>query len=219
MATKKRRKTTTLKTLERRIANMSHRKRRTTKRRRKPTTLSAGFRKHTVHRRRRKKSFLHDRGGVIPAIKTNAAGALGGVSVLLIEKLPTNKWIKLGLAVAASIGATMWNKPNIGSGIAGATAYSAAKEIFPSFLSDNLEDTQYVDPSTLSDSGFVDENGNAVVQDGDGVMYALNDSGELVAVGDAYALSEGMTDVSMVPLQDAYALNDPYALSAGRFTF
>jgi hypothetical protein len=212
---------TTIKALERRINNMRTPKRKKRVRRRK-TALSAHHK--PVHRRRRKKSLLHDRGGIMHSIKQNGAGALGGVLLLPIEMLPLKTPIlKIIAGFAGSIIASSFlNSPNVGAGLAGATAYNASKVLFPTFLHD-MNPVNYVDPSTLCDSGYTDDKGNAIVQDNDGVLYQLNDSGDLVAVGDAYQLNDahglsdiyslndsGMRSVSMIPLQDPYSLNDRF---------
>jgi len=202
---------TTIKTLERRIANMSTtRKKRRTKRRR---SLSAAGPRAIVRRfsrRRRKKGFLGDSGRIMPAIKTNFSGAIGGALMVGVDMLPFKKWIKLSIGAAGSIAASVFNAPHIGSGMAGALAYSSVRTMFPTLLSDDLEDAQYVDPATLSDSGYIDDNGNAIVQDNSGVMYQLQDNGDLNAIGDAYSLNDSMQSVSMLPLSDPYSLNDRF---------
>lgn len=217
-------KTTTIKALERRINNMStkRRKRRVTRRRR-PSSLSAPRKAHA--RRRRRRGFLHDRGGLMSAVKANGAGAIGGALFSAVEKfIPSagttkapNPWVKLAVGFAGSILASNFLKaPNIGAGLAGATAYDFAKSSLPTLLHDGLEAVGYVDPSTLCDSGYIDSQGNAIVQDNDGILYALNDSGDLQAVGDAYDLNDGYSlqesiqSSAMIPLSDPYALSDRF---------
>lgn len=200
---------TTIKSLERRIKNMSTPKRRKKRRvtRKRSTALSAPKRRT----RRRRKGFLHDKGAIMSSVKANGAGAVGGVLFAGIEKLPLKPWLKFAAGFGGAILVSSFaNSPNVAAGLSGATAYSAAKTFFPSFLGDNLEDVSYVDPNTLSDSGYVDGQGNAIVQDTEGVMYALNDGGDLEAIGDAYSLQDGMQSVAMLPLSNDFALNDRF---------
>jgi hypothetical protein len=218
---------TTIKTLERRIAKMSSPKRKRRTKRRHTTAMATHHRKPIHHRRRRrKKGFLHDSTtGLMHKVKQSSAGALGGVAYTAIEMLPFKPWMKIASGFIGSILASSFlNSPNVGAGLAGATAYNASKVLFPSLLHD-MENVHYVDPNTLCDSGYVDSQGNAIVQDHDGVMYQLNDHGDLVAVGDAYQLNDahGLSSpyqlnddyrsVSMVPLSDPYALNDRFDIN------
>ncbi len=109
----------------------------------------------------------------------------------------------------------MYVSPFVGAGIAGAATYQLATTLFPAgALNDaEMEDTEFVDPNTLSDTGMCDEGGNPIVQDEMGGAYSLQDDGELVPVGDSYSLQQGtdMRSVSMLPLQDnRFSLSSPY---------
>jgi hypothetical protein len=213
---------TTIKTLERRIASMRTPAKRKRRAKRRHTSLATHHRK-PVHRRRRRRGLLHDSGGsLMTKIKNSSAGAIGGIALNGIEMLPLKPWMKIVAGFAGSILASSFlNAPNVGSGLSGATAYMASKTLFPSLLHD-MAGANYVDPSTLCDSGYVDSQGNAIVQDTDGVMYQLNDMGDLQAVGDIYSLNDahglsspyqlndGMRSVSMVPFQDPYNSSDRF---------
>jgi hypothetical protein len=127
--------------------------------------------------------------------------------------------------------AKFMKQPEVSLGFAGASVSRHMEQIFKKSLKDNLEDYDYVDPSTLSDSGFDDESGNAVVMDDEGNMYALADDGESYEpVGhiDDFELEDPLQKSALINLNDnPYALsndpfalsNDPYALSEGDYPY
>jgi hypothetical protein len=178
----------------------------------RPRSLSAAPR-----RRRRKRGFLSSGGsGLMASVKHNAMGALGGAAFTATRLIAMPLWMRLLLGAGGSMGLSMAGAPFIAAGLMGATTYHAGQTLLPSALlnddGEDLEDADYVDADTLEDSGYTDEEGNQIVMDEDGIMYALNDNGDLEAIGDAYALNENsnMQSVSMVPLQDPYALASSY---------
>jgi len=187
------------------------------RRRRKSTSLSASSlrkRSRKTGRRRRstRKGFLSAgaKMGLKPAATTAFWGATGG-AVYTVPKFffQIPWWGKLLYGVPLSVGLSMSGRPNMGAGAAGALVGDMAQLAFG--LSDgDMQNAQWVDPDTLSDTGLEDEYGNAVSVDDDGVLYALNDEGEYEAIGDAFSLNEGsnLQSVSMLPLSDIYALND-----------
>jgi len=186
------------------------------KRRRKTSTLSSAPKRR--YKRRSKPRSLSSGGGgggkmtIMKAGKNSFAGALGGgvyTAPFFVVKMPLLG--KLAWGVAGSIAATMLTKnAAVGAGMAGAMAHDIAKSKIPTLNDDyDLQDTEYVDADTLSDTGYMDDEGNALVMDDDGVVYALNDDGDYEAMSDIYSLQEGtdMQSVSMIPMQDnAYAL-------------
>jgi hypothetical protein len=166
-------------------------------------------------RRRKRRGLLSASGGTgfMMSIKKNGVGALGGLVPVATNFIPVGKIPKIAINYLLSIPASMYVSPFVGAGIAGAATYQLATTLFPAVaLNDGeMEDTEFVDPNTLSDTGMCDEGGNPIVSDEVGDAYALQDDGELVPMGNAYALQEGtdMRSVSMLPLQD-----NPYALQS-----
>lgn len=207
--------------LKKRINTMATRRK---KRRRTTRSLSTHrrttARRHTPRkttRRRKRKGMLHD-SAAKPTLKKSfmiaGAGGLGGAVYTLPRFMFTMPWYaKLGWGLVSSIGLSMLKFEKAGAGAAGAFVNDLAQTSF-GLADENLNNTQFVDPDTLQDTGMIDDGGNAVVMDDDGVLYALNDGGDYEAIGDIYSLQEGtnMPDVSMLPLQDSYALNSGYAL-------
>lgn len=176
--------------------------------------LSSPKRKTT--RRRRKKGLLSSAGlsmtGITNAVKHNGVGALGGALFLMTRAVPMPNYLRPIVGFGGSILlSTMAKSPMMAAGMAGATAYYLGDKIIPKFmpnlLNDDFEDGDWVDADTLSDTGYVDANGNAIMQDGDGVYYQLNDAGELEA--------SGMQGTTMAMLDDPYDLSGPYDLADG----
>jgi hypothetical protein len=190
------------------------------KRRRRPGTsvrraLSATARKSGTRRRRRKRglSAALSMSNIITHAKHNSAGAVGGGLFTATRMVSMPMWIRVLVGYGGSMALSMMNAPFVGAGLAGATTSHLAERLLPiGMLNDGeeLEDTEYVDPSTLSDTGMCDDNGNDILMDNDGIAYALNDSGELEAIGEG----SDIQGVSMIPLSDPYALNDAYQLSS-----
>lgn len=194
---------------------MAHKKRR---RRKSPSFSAPRRRSHrSPARRRRRRGFSDHVNAAV--IKHNGAALLGGagygaMSHLLgkskIEKKDKHHLLKYGLGGAGVFLLSYLNMPFVAAGTAGAMG----KDLIDDFgqhvgLHDgDLEDHHYVDPDTLSDSGLEDEAGNPVFHDEHGMMYALNDMGELEEIGH-------MDDMQESP----YALQDdsPYALSASPY--
>ena len=200
----------------------------TRKRRRRRSTAST---RPAVRRRRRspmsaapkrRRRRLGDSGGSMTkrltnGLKTTGGGALGGALYTAPQFAFAMPWwgkLLYGGAVAIAAGAA--GAPSVGAGSAGAAVFDLAKNKFALALKDDMQDAEYVDSDTLSDTGFCDENGNEVVMDDDGVAYQLNDDGDYQAIGmadDLFALNDGyrgddMNQLSMVPVADAYSLND-----------
>lgn len=208
------------------MATTAKKKRRTTRSVAKPRA-----RRRTTVKKRRPRGLSDGLSGkptLMKSAKTAGGGALGGAiysAPQFIVKLPT--WGKVAYGVATAIGAGMMKAPSVSAGIAGATSFDLIRTLASPMLKDDLEDAEYVDPSTLSDSGLEDENGNAVAIDDNGNVFALNDGGDYVMIGrkedlqDAFDLQDDMQSVSMVPLSDPYSLQDnmgagnAYSLASG----
>lgn len=197
---------------------MATAKKTTTKKRR--TTRAPQRARSTTRRRRttsrRKKKALSSGGGGGArmtwgkALSVTGGGAVGGALYTAPQfflKLPL--WGKGLYALGASVTAAKFKAPSVGAGMAGAFVQDLAKTLFSTSLKD-LDNANYVDASTLSDSGYLDEDGNQVLCDNSGNMFALADDGEYVPVGNMADMDIQTT--SMLPLQDAYSLQDPYSL-------
>ncbi len=69
-----------------------------------------------------------------------------------------------------------------------------------------MNDTEYVYPGTLSDSGLQDEMGEAIVMDANGMCYQKDGERSYQAIGNLYDLQDNLQDgenlnsVSMLPL-------------------
>lgn len=207
------------KKLKKRIHTMT-----TKRRRRRPTHHAVSARRRPPVRRRRKSHLgagaptSNKKVTLMGAMMNSGAGALGGAIYTVpkfVFKMPI--WAKGLWAVGASVGLGMMKFKSAGAGISGAFASDLANSLFATSLKDdNLNDTQYVDPATLSDTGFEDaDSGNAIMSDSSGNVYALNDSGEYQQIGtmqdlqdDSMSEDSNLQSVSMVPLQDPYSLND-----------
>jgi len=197
---------------------MATAKKKTTKKRR--TTRAPQRARSTTRRKRtttrRKKKALSSGGGGnsrvtwAKALSVSGGGAVGGALYTAPQFFVKLPWWGKGLyAIAASVTAAKFKAPSIGAGMSGAFVQDMAKTLFSTSLKD-LDNANYVDASTLSDSGYLDEDGNQVLCDNDGTMFALADDGEYVPVGNMADMDIQTT--SMLPLQDAYSLQDPYSL-------
>lgn len=197
---------------------MATAKKRTTKKRR--TTRAPQRARSTTRRRRttsrgKKKALSSGGARTGPMTWGKAFGVAGGGAVggalytapQFFLKLPL--WGKGLYALGASVAAAKFKAPSVGAGMAGAFVQDLAKTLFSTSLKD-LDNANYVDASTLSDSGYLDEDGNQVLCDNSGNMFALADDGEYVPVGNMADMDIQTT--SMLPLQDAYSLQDPYSL-------
>jgi hypothetical protein len=186
-------------------------KKRTTTRRRKRSTSPAKRRTN-----RRKKKSLNDKFTLMGSVKNNLAGAAGGGIYTGISMgasmMKAPQWIRILMGIGGAFGAAALNAPNVGAGIMGAVTHDGLTLLAAKVLLNDMEDTEFVDADTLQETDMMDENGNTMMEDDDGVLYALNDDGDYEAVGDAYALQEAadLNSVSMLPLMDAYALQDGY---------
>jgi len=176
--------------------------------RRRTSTTAMSSRGTTRRRttRRRKKGFLHDTGKTLMTIgKGTLSGAAGGAAYgAVTAHFKPSVMVKTLGGVAIAMGFAYFGMPFMGAGLAGATGSDAAKEAMTKFgLADGMTDVEYVDADSLSDSGYDDENGNAIVMDDDGIMYRLADDGDgYEAIGDAYSLQDGYA------LENGYALED-----------
>lgn len=203
------------------LNSMAHTKKRK-RRRRHTTALSAPSRRRTHRRRTTRRRGLSAPGSsskkmdIVGSGFNTIKGALGGGLYLAPQaafKIPT--WGKLLYGLVGGATLHLMKAPNVGSGFAGAMTYDVGKSMLGTVLKDGeFTDVEYVDPSTLSDTGLQDENGNAVVMDDDGIVYALQDDGVYEAIGtqedleDAYSLQDNMQSVSMTPLSDPYSLSN-----------
>lgn len=198
------------------------------KRRRKAPVMAAPRRRRATHhhkapvkRRRRLSAGGGITGGIKGAIGTGFKGGLGGalhVAPKFVTKLDT--MFQIGWDLVGVVGLSMMKQPQMAAGFAGAAVSNHMQEVFKKSMNDELHDHHYVDPNMLSDSGFQDEFGDPIHMDDDGELYALSDMGDYEHIGHMNDLQGGMNDtagingVSMVPLQDPYALShgNPYAL-------
>jgi hypothetical protein len=170
------------------------------------TRKSVSVRRAPVRRTksRRKKGLSASGTEIMTAAKANGSGFLGGAGYTLpMVFMKPNTLTRGIIGVAGAMILSFMNMPFVAAGVSGALGADMTKAALSSSgLADDydLQDVDYVDEDTLSDSGYVDENGNAVVMDDDGIMYALNDGGDYEAIGDAYSLQEDAQDVMMLPL-------------------
>lgn len=200
---------------------MTHPKRK----RKKSTALSTSHRRHRAvavpRRRSRRKKGLFDASG--SGMKTNAlhavAGLAGGsaygVGVHLAKSHVKNQWVKAGAGVALAMGLGMAGMPFVAAGAAGAAGSDLIQSIMQHGLNDGeMNDVEYVHPDTLSDSGMMNEMGEAIVMDDEGMCYSPDEDGTYHAIGDVYSLQDAtdIQGVSMVPLQ-AQGRN-PYNLAS-----
>lgn len=180
---------------------------------RKVMTLSG-----SPKRRRRKSGLLSSSTAknIGMTIKHNGAGAIGGVIASATRLVKLNPFMRAGIVFAGAIGASMLKAPFIGAGMSGVAGYMVAEQLIPiGMLADDMEDAEFVNADVLSDTGETDTNGNPIVMDDNGNAYALNEAGELERLNDSeFNLSDDLQNVSMLPLQDAYALSNPYNLSS-----
>lgn len=152
-------------------------------------------------KRRRRRSGLSAGGGMMANLRTNLQGAAGGVAYTGLSMVVKKPMMRLLVGTAGSMALAMMVNPYIGAGMMGATANDAVKPLLAKVgLADDLEDMDYIPADSLSDTGYVDDNGESVMSDSDGIIYELQD-GTYTAVGDSY------------DLQDNYEMSDVYALS------
>lgn len=191
-----------------------------TKRRRKRRSTGIRSVSTKVRRRRRRSGMLSSNGGLMTSVKNNGAGAIGGALFVGTRLISMPFYVRTAVGYAGAVAASLVLKmPFVGAGLAGATTANLLQNLLPATMlhDDDLQDTNYVDPNTLSDTGMDDENGNPIVMDEDGTAYALAENGEMseVDMGDA----SDMQAMSMVPLYDnnpfALSQNNPYALASG----
>lgn len=180
------------------------------KRRKRAKPTMAAPRKRRVHhhhkaapRRRRR---LGDSGGttsIMGAIKNGVKGGIGGAlheAPRFVTKLSMP--MQIGWDILGTIALAKFAKqPSMSAGFAGAAAAKHMESMFSKAMHDNLEDYDYVDPSTLSDSGFDDEFGDPIVMDDDGNLYALSEDGE------GYEEMGHMDDFDGANVEDASMLN------------
>lgn len=206
------------KSLSKRLNSMATPKKR--RRRRKSTALAAAPRRRTVRRSRKRTSLSSNaprKANIMSSVMASAAGGVGGLAYVapkaVFKNMPT--WAKIAWGVGGSVALNMFKYPNVAAGLSGAMAADVAREFLPTMLNDDdLQDTEWVDKNTLSDTGYVDGQGNPVLMSDNGTAYALNQDNDLEELGDAYSLQDDMQNVSMLPLQDAYSLssNDRYGI-------
>jgi hypothetical protein len=224
-AKKKKSETPDSRRLKNRLKNMS-----TKKRKRKstaPRSRSArprSTRRRTTRARSRKRTRALSAGGggggkvgLMKAGQNTLAAGIGAALYTgpqMLIKLPL--WAKALIGTGIGVGGHMMKFPNIASGAVGAMTFDLLQQVLGAMLNDDMMDTEYVDPSLLSDTGYCDRRGNSVVMDDDGIVYALNDDGDYEATGGIEDLQKmygasALQSVSMLPLQD----NSPFALSQG----
>lgn len=192
----------------------------TRKKRRKKSSsthrhLSAHHKMKTAPKRRKKRSGLHDSITTNNFVKhgmNNIAGAIGGGAFLATRAVKMHMGLRIGLGVGLAMAASFLKAPNVGAGISGALAYAVGDELAGHKLNElnddmgDMEDCDYVHPDTLSDTGHTDQHGNPLVIDEDeGIIYALHDNNELHAMADAFALHDG----------NPFALHDGIQSSSG----
>jgi len=201
-----------------RVNTMAVKKRKPRRKRRTTTTVRSTLAARPK-RRRKKKSFLSAApGGLMSAAKHGGAGAIGGGLFLGTRLVTMPLWARTSLGYAAAIALGMFNAPFVGAGMAGATTYHLGQSLLPvAMLHDEgeMEDADFVDQDTLSDTGAIDRNGNPVVIDDNGAAYALNDNNELEPMSSA-----DLESVSMNKLSDEFDLSEnPYNLSEAGYGY
>lgn len=186
---------------------------------------SLSARSKSTPRKRRRKKGLSDgmtKNNLVKSLKSNFGGSVGGLIKLGVDVIPIKWYWKTAIGYTGAIGSAMMGAPNVGSGIAGATTHDLGKRLLTKFgialnddMEDDFEDADYVDADTLRDTDLETDMGEAIVMDDDDVMYALQDDGDLRAIGDGQnyggasmlTLSAGSNPYD---LSNAYALSDPY---------
>jgi hypothetical protein len=213
------------KTKKRRTTPMAAPKRKRRRRTSSTTKLRRSLSaRSAAPRRRRRRRGLSDgmtKGNLVKSLKSNGGAALGGLGYLGLSFIPVGKYwyVRNILGGGIAIGTAWMGAPNIASGMTGANAYDLGRKILLKMnvalnddMGDDLEDTEYVDPATLQDTGMEDQEGNPVVMDDDNILYALSDGNELTAIGDA----QNMPGAGMILQDNPYALSDnPYSLNDG----
>jgi hypothetical protein len=182
------------------------------------TTLRSAPQRKAVTRRKRKRGLsANGQGGLMVAGKNAIGGAVGGALFTLpslFMKLPL--WGKIVYGLTGAVVLSVMKFDHVGAGLSGAMVNDIARSQFPTMLNDGMEDTEFVNPNTLSETGMEDGNGNSIVADGEGVVYALNDNGDYQAIGTKEQLFQLQDDAvpmvnrGMIPLNDVYSLNDRY---------
>lgn len=202
---------------KRRPIPMATRKRRRKSTRRRSTAVRS---LSTKPRRRRRRGMLSSSGSLMTSAKGAGAGAIGGAAFVATRLIPMPLYVRTAVGYVGALGAAMFLKmPFVGAGLAGATTANLLQNLLPATMlhDDDLQETNYVDPNTLSDTGMDDENGDPIVMDENGNAFALAEDGTMNDVD----MGEGnnMQNVSMVPLFDnnpyALAEQNPYALASG----
>src|ERR1700761_8383042 len=199
------------------------------RRRRKSPAMAAPRRRRVTHHKpaTRRRRRLNDggtgniKGMVTMGLKAAAGGAIHEAPRFLKEPLSDmmqGAWDVGGAYAIAKIG----KSPTAAAGFVGAAASRWMDKLFHKSMHDgyDLSAYEYVDPDTLSDSGFDDDFGDPVMMDDDGNMYALNEMGDgydLAGHIDDYddgmhdnGMDDDMEDLALINLQDS-----PYELQAG----
>jgi hypothetical protein len=176
-------------------------------------------------RRRKRKTLL---GASTSELKANAVnngiafagGAAYGIGIDMIKV--QNPWAKAGIGAGAALGFGFLGMRNVSAGVAGAAGSDLGRAMFSKIgLNDGMENVEYVDPHTLSDSGLEDEHGNAIIKDRRGICYQQGSDGALHEMGDIYSLSasagQDMHNNALINLDDDdYSLSsNPYNLASG----
>lgn len=194
------------------------------KRRKRPALAAAPRRRRVTHhhakpktRRRRLSAGPAGttlKGMLYTGIKGGAGGAIHEIP-RFFTKMDT--WPQIGFDVVGTVILAKYAKsPTMAAGFAGAAVSRHMDTMFHKHMNDNLEDHEWVDSDLLEDSGFDDEFGDAIVSDDDGNMYALADDGESYEhIGhlddmDDEGMGDELENISMIPLQNAYALQHGY---------
>jgi len=183
--------------------------------------LSARRRRHTVYgpvrrhqRRLRSKGIMGHF-----ELQKNGAAALGGAVLrganMMVQHLEKDKekkspFLKWGAAAAVVIGASMMKMPFVATGAAGALGYELAGMVMKgrgalndNMLAANMLEQEFVPYDTLKDAGMDDENGESILRDGDGHLYAMNEGGDYEHIGhmDDYADVQGASLQKINPSQ------------------
>ena len=151
-----------------------------------PATRSRGSKTKTVTKYRKSRGM----GSKFTApLKPIAAGAIGGAGYALAGSFISTPIVKALTGGLLAFGAGFMGYTNVGAGIAGAASADLVRGMFG--LNDDMEETTWVDPNSLSeDDVTIDDNGD---------VFALSDDGETVYLGNYYSDPE---------LSDAFSLAD-----------
>lgn len=158
---------------KRRVISKSVNKMATKKRRKRSvsTSVSRPAKKRRATRRRSRGMFDGAGKNLMATVKPVLAGAAGGTTYGVAGGLVSEN-VRPWAALAVSVVSVFAGMNHFGAGVAGAAAFDYTRKTFG--LAEDMDATEYVNPTILSDAyelserETMDENGN---------VYALSDNG------------------------------------------